>query len=134
MILKAVDVMVEFDKYESEVKEKWGGTDAYKQYAERAKNYSKKNHDDITIGLEAVMAEFAICMKSGNAPESAEAKELVKKLQSYITDNFYHCSAEILAGLGQMYVADDRFKANIDKHSGGTAQFICDAIKAYCRK
>ena len=42
--------------------------------------------------------------------------------------------AEILAGLGQMYVADERFKSNIDKHATGTAAFISAAIEAYCGK
>ena len=61
-------------------------------------------------------------------------KDLVKILQNHITEHYYHCTNEILAGLGQMYVADVRFKANIDKHAEGTAAFICEAITVYCRK
>jgi hypothetical protein len=37
-------------------------------------------------------------------------------------------------GLGQMYIADERFKNNIDKHASGTAAFICEAIEVYCQK
>ena len=48
--------------------------------------------------------------------------------------NYYHCTKEILAGLGQMYVADERFQNNIDKHGNGTAAFIRDAIQVYCGK
>jgi metal-responsive CopG/Arc/MetJ family transcriptional regulator len=80
------------------------------------------------------MADFAMCMKRGETPNSMEAQDLVKRLQSHITENYYNCTNEILAGLGQMYVADERFKSNIDKHADGTAAFICDAIKIYCRK
>jgi hypothetical protein len=58
----------------------------------------------------------------------------VKTLQDHITGNYYHCTKEILAGLGQMYVADERFKSNIDRHGSGTAAFICEAIAVYCRK
>ena len=61
-------------------------------------------------------------------------KELVKKLQGYITENYYHCTDEILSGLGQMYVADQRFKDNIDKHGEGTAEFTADAIAVYCQE
>ena len=43
-----------------------------------------------------------------------------------------HCP--ILAGLGQMYVADERFKKNIDKYGEGTAEFAAEAIAVYCRK
>ena len=51
---------------------------------------------------------------------------------SFITENYYFCTNDILAGLGQMYVGDDRFKSNIDRHADGTAAFICDAICSYC--
>jgi len=39
-----------------------------------------------------------------------------------------------LAGLGKMYVADERFKKNIDKYGEGTAEFVADAIAAYTKK
>ena len=44
------------------------------------------------------------------------------------------CTDEILAGLGQMYVCDSRFQANLDKHGEGTAQLMSDAIAIYCKK
>lgn len=49
-----------------------------------------------------------------------------------ITENHYTCTKKILADLGEMYVGDERFKANIDRHGIGTAEFMSDAIKAYC--
>jgi hypothetical protein len=74
-------------------------------------------------------------MNSGLEFDSTDAQNLVKKLQSYITGNFYTCTNEILAGLGSMYVADERFKNNIDKAGGkGTAEFVCEAISFYCSK
>jgi hypothetical protein len=33
-----------------------------------------------------------------------------------------------------MYVADERFKNNIDKHSPGTAEFVSESIATYCKK
>ena len=45
------------------------------------------------------------------------------------TENYYLCTNEILAGLGQMYVADERFRNNTDKHAEGTAEFICKSIE-----
>ena len=56
----------------------------------------------------------------------------MKMLQSHITENYYSCTIEILAGLGKMYVADERFKNNIDKHADGTAAYISEAIALYC--
>ena len=124
----------EFEKYKAEAKEKWGNTDAYKQHEVKTKNYSKQKWDDLAADMDHIMAEFALCMKKGEAPDCAEAQNLVKMLQSHITDHYYHCTDEILAGLGKMYVADERFKSNIDKHAAGTAAFICEAITAYCQK
>lgn len=124
----------EFEKNQAEAREKWGKTEAYKEHAERTKNYSRQRLNDLAEGLDNIMAAFAACRKRGEAPDSAEAQGLVKTLQDYITGNYYHCTDEILAGLGQMYVADERFRSNIDKHGDGTAAFICEAIGIYCRK
>ena len=79
----------------------------------------------------AIFAEFAVCKNSGESADSVEAQALVAKLQSHITANYYTCTDEILAGLGKMYVADERFKKNIDKYVEGTAEFVSDAITAY---
>ena len=72
-------------------------------------------------------------MNNGEAPDSNETLSLVEKLQSHITENYYHCTNEILAGLGQMYVADERFRNNIDKHAPGTAEFVSRAIEVFCK-
>ena len=50
------------------------------------------------------------------------------------TENYYTCTDEILAGLGKMYVADERFKKNIDKYGEGTAEFTANAIAVYTKK
>ena len=121
------------EQYAKEAKEKWGATDAYKESVEKTSGYSKEKWNDVNDGMNELMAEFAACRKDGFAPDSTEAQTLVKKWQDYISANFYTCTKEILAGLGEMYVADERFKANIDSHGDGTADFMCEAISAYCR-
>ncbi len=122
----------EFENYKEEVKEKWGQTDAYKEYSQKIKDHSKEKLNAMGEGLENILEDFAVCMNSGLSPESTDAQNLVEKLQSYITESFYTCTNEILIGLGQMYVADERFKNNIDKHSIGTAEFVSKSIKYYC--
>ena len=124
----------EFEKHKAEAKEKWGNTDAYKQHEEKTRNYSKQKWNTLAEGMDCIMEEFSLCMKNGMVPGSAEAQNLVKTLQNHITENYYVCTNEILAGLGQMYVADERFRNNIDKHADGTATFICEAIAVYCSK
>ena len=118
-----------FENHEQEVKGKWGKTDAYREHKEKTKNYSKQKWNDLARRMDHIMAEFAVCMKNGEEPGSHKAQKLVEKLQNHITENYYYCTNEILAGLGQMYVTDERFKVNIDKHAEGTAEFILEAIK-----
>ena len=132
-VMKAFDNN-EFEKYKSEVKEKWGSTDAYKEHTEKTKNYSGEKWNKLSYEMNDIIAEFAVCMKSGLETDSDKVQSLVKALQNHITENYYTCTNEILAGLGQMYVADERFKNNIDKHADGTALFISEAVKIYCGK
>ncbi len=122
----------EFEKYEAEAQGKWGETAAYKAYEEKNKAYSKAEWGALAAGMDAILADLAMCMKNGDTPDSDEAQKCVETLQNHITENYYPCTNEILAGLGQMYVEDERFKNNIDKHACGTAAFISKAIKAYC--
>lgn len=124
----------EFEKYKAEAKERWGKTEAYKEYEEKTKNHSQEQVQDAGEGLMNLLSEFAVCLKKGGKADSDEAQALVEKLQNYITDNYYTCTKEILAGLGQMYVLDERFRSNINKNGDGTAEFISEAIRVYTDK
>ena len=122
------------DKYCIETRSRWGNTDAYHEHEQKTKNYTKEKWAEVNDGLMAIFAEFAVCKQNGAEADSVEAQALVAKLQAHITANYYICTVEILAGLGEMYVADERFKGNIDKYGEGTAEFAADAIEVYCRK
>ena len=122
-----------FEQYKAEAKEKWGSTDAYREYEEKAKGQSRDSAQSAADGLDAIFAEFAQCMENRDTADSAVAQALVKKLQQHITDNFYTCTPQILAGLGQMYVLDERFRDNIDRHGIGTASFVSAAINHYTK-
>jgi len=120
--------------YETEARERWGNTDAYREHKQKTKNYTKEKWAEANDGLMAVFAEFAALKENGASADSAEAQALVAKLQAHITENYYTCTDEILASLGRMYVADERFKKNIDKYGKGTAEFVAEAIAVYGRK
>ena len=115
-------------KYDAEVRERWGDTESYREHEQKTKGYTKEKWAEANDGLMAIFAEFSTCKANGAMPGSAEAQALVIKLQSHITANYYTCTDEILAGLGKMYVADERFKKNIDKNGDGTAEFAAEAI------
>ena len=120
--------------YQTEARERWGDTDAYREHEQRTKNYTKEKWAEANEGLMAIFAEFAACKQSDAEADSVDAQTLVAKLQTHITENYYTYTDEILAGLGNMYVADERFKKNIDKYGDGTAEFAATAIEVYCRK
>ena len=122
------------DEYAKEVRERWGNTAAFRESEQRTAGYSADDRSRLAEEMNSLMAEFARCMQSGETAESRQAQELVHRWQSFISEHYYHCTDEILAGLGQMYAADERFSGNIDAHGCGTAQFMSDAIAAYCVK
>jgi hypothetical protein len=132
-VMKAFD-NTEYETYKTEVQQRWGNTDAYREHAEKTKHYSKDKFSALAADMDLIFGEFALCMKNGGLPEEQEAQELVKKLQNHITDNYYTCTKPILSGLGQMYVADERFQNNIDRHGDGTADFVSQAIACFCAK
>ena len=121
-------------KCRNEVRSRWGGTDAYQEHEQKTKNYTKEKWAEANDGLMAIFAEFAACKQSGASTDSAKAQALVAKLQTHITANYYTCTDEILAGLGKMYVADERFKKNIDKYGEETAEFASEAIAVSCQE
>lgn len=135
--MKGENVMDAFDSkaleaYKAEAKERWGGTSAYREFEEKATHSAGQQWNDAAEEMDRILEAFAVCMRNEAAPDSGEAQELVKRLQNHITENYYTCTRDILAGLGQMYVSDERFRTNIDRHGTGTAAFIRDAIGVYC--
>ena len=117
--------------YETEARERYGNTAVYREHEQKTKNYTKEKWAEANDGLMAIFAEFAACKNSGASANSAEAQTMVAKLQAHITAHYYTCTDEILAGLGKMYVADERFKKNIDKYGEGTAEFATEGIRIY---
>ena len=82
--------------------------------------------------MSAIMSVFG---RLKELPADHADEQQVEVLRNYISQNFYDCTKDILAGLGQMYVADNRFSQTIDTAGGqGTASFVAQAIEAYCQK
>ena len=120
--------------HDTEVRSRWGNNIAFREHEQKTRNYTKEKWAEANDGMMAIFAEFAVCKDSGASADSVEAQALVAKLQAHITANYYTCTDEILAGLGKMYVADERFKKNIDKYGEGTAEFAAEGIRIYVEK
>ena len=123
----------EIEQYKEEVKAKWGHSTAYREYEQRASSQSEHNYDKFADEIMSLFTKLGALKQF--PPTDKAVQEKVAVLQSYINENFYTCNNEILKELGEMYVCDERFKKNIDRFGGeGTAEFVRQAIFAYCDK
>lgn len=117
-------------QYEREARERWGGTQAYAQSEAKTRAYGKADWEEIAAQAEELYCSLAACM--GDGPASPRAQKLVGQWQAHITQYYYDCTDDMLAGLGELYVADDRFTRSIDRCAPGLAAFLRDAIRVYC--
>ena len=121
------------DEYAAQAKESWGKNEAYKEYEEKAKNWTEETEKNLEVQIMSLFAEFGEMKDLDPADEKVQAQ--VKKLQDYFTEHFYNCTPQILSGLGRMYAGGGEFTENIDCVAGkGTAEFVNRAIEIYCEK
>jgi DNA-binding transcriptional MerR regulator len=119
------------DRYAAEVKERWGSTQAYQESQERTARYNKADFAAQNEAMTAIFERFGALRQKD--PGDPEVQSLVVEWRQFITDHYYTCTKEILAGLGQMYIADERFRKTLDHHGAGTADFMSQAIAIYCK-
>ena len=118
----------DLEAFQKEAKERWGNTEAYQNF----ENNDQTDFSVITEEMVAIMKDFAE-LKTFSTADSKVQKQ-VETLQNYISKQFYPCDLNVLSGLGQMYVADNRFTDFIDKVAGqGTASFVSSAIAEYVK-
>lgn len=117
-------------KYSKEVKEKYGNTSAYKESNKKTSKYTKEDWSNIMKGWDEIYKKLASLMDKN--PDDKEVQESVHQFREHISKNFYDCTPEIFRGLGELYVNDERFTANIDKYKTGLSKFLREAINVYC--
>lgn len=119
------------EEYAARARASWGATPEYREFEEKNSGKTLAEIKDTGNRLMELLAEFS-GMKDGG-PASPEAQAQVRRVQDFITEHYYTCSKEILAGLGKMYGSGGEFTENIDKAGGpGTAAFASEAIRVYC--
>ena len=117
-------------KYAKETKQKYGQSNAYKESQQKTSKYTKNDWEHITSQADEIYKQLAANMMKGPADEKVQ--ELIGQWRQHITDHYYTCTIEIFRGLGDMYVADERFTANIDQYGKGLASFMKEAMHHYC--
>jgi MerR family transcriptional regulator, thiopeptide resistance regulator len=118
------------DQYEEEVQERWGETDAYKESRRRTSSYTKEDWVRIKAEGEDVEARFAAALAAGVPADSEQAMDIAEEHRQQISRNFYDCPPGMHAGLGRMYVEDERFTAHYEQRAAGLAQYVSTAVQA----
>ncbi len=113
-----------------EVRARWGDTDAYRESARRTREYGAEDWARVQAESEQVEARLAALMAAGVPSDDAAAMDAAEAHRLVIDRWFYPCSHEMHAGLGDMYVADERFEAHYDQRAPGLATYLRDAILA----
>ncbi len=119
----------EMDAYTKEAKERWGHTDAWKQSQERTKHWTKADYK--RIAEEGAKFMQVVVSHMHEDPASPAVQELMDQHYNALR-TFYEPNLTMYRGLADMYVADARFKAYYEKFAPGLAQFMHDAMYAYC--
>lgn len=121
------------EQYAARAKAEWGNTPEYRECEKKSSGRTEREEQRLSENMMKIFSEFG---EMKELPVNAEnVKAQVKKLQDFITKNYYKCTDEILLGLGNMYACDGEFKQSIDNVGGtGTAQFVSEAVNNYFRK
>jgi len=116
-------------QYGKETREKYG-EEAVNKSNNKLKSMTQEEYDKITLLEKQVTETLQIAFETGDpASELAQkAADLHRQWLSFYWDSY---SKEAHAGVAQMYVDDERFKAYYDKKQPGTAQFLRDAVIIY---
>jgi DNA-binding transcriptional MerR regulator len=118
------------EEYQAEAEERWGDTEAWTQSQRRTSAYTKDDWVRIKDETEDIQRRFAEAMQSGAPAESERAMDVAEEHRQHITRWFYDCPPAMHAGLGRMYVEDERFTANYERTAPGLAQYVSTAVQA----
>jgi DNA-binding transcriptional MerR regulator len=117
-------------QYEEEARERWGHTEAYQESMRRAGQYGEGEWREIRTEAEVITRELVALMRAGQPANGPEARALAERHRQHISRWFYPCSPAMHRGLGEMYVADERFTQTYEREVPGLAAYVHDAIVA----
>ncbi len=117
------------EKYGEEVRAKYGNETVDKSNA-KVMNMTQEDYDKVTKLAEEVKSTLGQALATGD-PGSELAQKVADLHKQWLTYFWSEYTKEAHAGVAQMYVDDERFKAYYDEKQPGTAAFLRDAILIY---
>jgi MerR family transcriptional regulator, thiopeptide resistance regulator len=118
------------EEYQAEAEERWGDTEAWAQSQRRTAAYSKEDWLAIKAEQDDVERRFASALAAGVPADSEQAMDVAEEHRQHISRWFYDCPPEMHAGLGRMYIEDERFTAHYEQTAPGLAQYVSTAVQA----
>ncbi|MFE2287711.1 MerR family transcriptional regulator [Streptomyces sp. NPDC059443] len=118
------------EQYAEEAERRWGGTEAYAESQRRVATYTKEDWQGIQDEVADWSARYAALMEAGEPADGEAAMDMAEEHRRHIDERYYDCSYEMHTCLGEMYVADERFKEFYDSMRPGLAEHLRDSIMA----
>ena len=118
--------------YQDEARERWGGTEAWKQSAARTREWGPEQWQQVKDELETVESALADALARGVAPGSEEANALAERHRATIARH-YDCTRSMQVVLARMYTEDPRFAAHYDERAEGLAAWLRAVIEENAR-
>ncbi|MFD7612989.1 MerR family transcriptional regulator [Streptomyces sp. NPDC059828] len=118
------------EQYAEEAEERWGDTEEYAESQRRVARYDKDDWQRMQSEFADWGRRYAALMAEGEPAAGESAMDLAEEHRRHITEWFYTCTYEIHRCLGDMYVADPRFKELYDAIGPGLAEHFREAIHA----
>jgi DNA-binding transcriptional MerR regulator len=137
--MSKVDMKKIFDgfdpgRYEDEVKQRWGDTDAYKISAQRTKSYTEADWRALKAEQAAIYTDALAALKDGVSADDARAMDIAERHRLVVDRWFYPCSTKMHCGLADLWEADRRYADNIDKHGSGLTEYLAAAVRANAKR
>ncbi|ASK65138.1 MerR family transcriptional regulator [Brachybacterium avium] len=118
--------------YQEEARERWGGTEAWKQSAARTRDWDAAQWQEIKDETDAVEAALADAFGRGVPPGGEEANALAERHRATIARH-YDCTPAMQVVLARMYTEDPRFAAHYDERAEGLAAWLRRVIEQSAR-
>ncbi|MFE7622108.1 MerR family transcriptional regulator [Streptomyces sp. NPDC057509] len=122
------------EQYAEEAERRWGGTDTYAESQRRAAGYTKEDWQRMKAEVDSWAERYQALMEAGEPATGERAMDMAEEHRLHISGWFYECGYEMHRCLGEMYVADPRFKAFYESMRPGLAEHLREAIDANARR
>jgi MerR family transcriptional regulator, multidrug-efflux activator len=119
-------------RYHDEAVELYG-EETVEASEERARSLTPEDWKRIEQETAQINQQMASLMDT-HAPDSAEAQNQIERWFTLLNRYFSEYTPEVFAGLGDLYVEDERFTAHYDQVRSGLAQFFRDSMHAFAAR